>query len=86
MAQSKERLLGELLFRTNDGNRAVVYVYIGKSTFTLTRMMLGGRTDERSNRDPHKGDVDGYISEATLEWNDLERDGVEWKPSRYRMP
>jgi hypothetical protein len=80
MGQTKARLIGELLFPTKDGNKALVYVYRGKGTFTLRRMMQGGTMDERSNIDVYGGDLSDYVSEATLKWSDLERNGVELKP------
>jgi hypothetical protein len=82
MNQRRHALGGEFLFRTKDGNKAVVYLSQGKGTFTLRRVMSGGSVDERSNIDVYRGNIDGYISEAMLEWSDLERDGVEWKAAR----
>jgi hypothetical protein len=80
MGQSKDHLIGELWFRTKDGNNAIVHVYRGKGTFTLKRMMQDGTMEERSKIDVYGDDLKDYISEATLVWSDLERDGVELKP------
>ena|ERR1700678_1854131 len=80
LKQSKDILIGEFLFHTNDGNKALVYAYRGKGTFTLKRMMQNGRMEERSNIDVYEGNANGYASEATLRWGDLEREGVVWKP------
>ena len=80
MKQSHDSLIGEFLFRAKDGNRAIVLLYRDKSTFTLRRMMQSGVTEERNNVDVYRGDISGYASEATLKWNDLEREGLEWKP------
>lgn len=82
MKQRSRGLTGEFLFRTKDGNKAVVYLEQGKGTFSLRRVMPEGSVDERSNIDVYHGNIDGYIAEATLKWSDLEREGVEWKPAR----
>ena len=80
MRQSKEVVIGELLFSTKDGNRATVKVYRGKGTFTLKRMMPNGVMNERSKVDVYSGDLANYISEATLVWNDLKPEGVRLEP------
>ena len=77
MGKSNDRQIAELLFNTQGGSKAFVYVYQGKSTFTLKRMMQDGTSEERSNVDDYNGDLNGYASEATLKWGDLVRDGVE---------
>jgi hypothetical protein len=79
MKRNSDTPIGEILFRTNDGNRAIVEVYRGKGTFTLKRVMQSGTVDERSNIDVYGGDLGDYVSEATLKWSDLERDNVELK-------
>ncbi len=80
MGQGKDHLIGELLFRTKNGNTALVYVSRGKGTFTLRRMMPDGTREERSKIDVYGGDLKDYVSEATLIWSDLERDGVVLNP------
>jgi hypothetical protein len=77
MRQGKDRLIGELLFHTKTGNKAPVRVYRGDGIFTVERTMEDGRLERRSKSDPYKGDLGDYISEATLVWHDLEREGVE---------
>jgi hypothetical protein len=77
MTRTDQTLFGTLLFRTKGDGKATVLVYRSKGTFTLKRLP----DEERSNIDVYKGDIAGYISEATLRWPDLERDGVEWTPS-----
>jgi len=80
MKQGKDNLIGEVLFRTKDGDRASVHVYRGRSTFTLTRIMPGGRFDERRNIDAWARSVDDCIHEAVLEWDDLVLESAEWTP------
>ena len=76
-----ETVYGELIFlRTREKGRAVICVYRGESTFTLSRVMKNGLRDELTKPDPYDGDTTRYIEEATLNWSDLERDGVVWKP------
>jgi hypothetical protein len=78
--KQKDHLVGELLFPIKDGGRALVWVYRCNHTFTLRRIMHGGRTEERTKSDPYNGDLSHYVSEAMLVWSDLELDGVEMKP------
>ncbi len=80
MKRKSDSLIGELIFPTNDGKRAVVQVYQGKDTFKLRRVMWDGTLDEKVNVDVYRGDLRGYASEATLKWSDLDLDGVELKP------
>jgi hypothetical protein len=80
MGKSKDRLIGELLFRTQDGGKAFVSVYRGRGIFTLKRMMQDGTIEEKINVDVYSGDLKDYVSDATLKWSDLERDTVEFKP------
>lgn len=81
MKRKSDGVIGELIFRTNDGKRAVVRVYRGNDTFTLRRVMWDGTLDERVNIDVYGGNLRGYASEAALKWSDLELDGVELRPT-----
>jgi hypothetical protein len=78
MKRKSDSFIGELIFRTKDGQNVVVRVYRGKGTFTLRR--VGLPLDEKVNVDVYGGDLRGYASEAGLKWSDLELDGVEVKP------
>ncbi len=80
MGQSKDHLIGEILFPTKDGNKAPVSVYRAERTFTLKRVMQDGTLEERSKIDVYGGNLKDYVSEATLVWSDLERDGVVLNP------
>jgi len=80
MGQGKDHLIGEILFSTKDGKKASVSVYRGKGTFTLKRMMPDGTMEERSKIDVYSGELRDYVSEATLVWSDLERDGAVLNP------
>ncbi len=81
MKQSKISLIGELLLRTKNGKRVAVQVYQGEGIFVMKRRMDDGTLDERRNVDVYRGSIEGYVSEATLKWHDLEREGFEWKPN-----
>jgi hypothetical protein len=80
MTKGKDRLIGDLLFRTKDGNKAIVWVHRGPHTFTLRRAMQDGTTEERTKGDPYDGNLSNYVSEAMLVWHDLEPEGVELNP------
>ena len=75
-----QQFLGELVFETRAKGIAVVRVYRGESTFTLSRTIKGEVTEEASKADAHGGDVAGYIAEAAQRWADLKREDVKWKP------
>jgi hypothetical protein len=73
-------MIGELLFETENGNRAMVWVYRCGDTFTLKRVD-GINTEEHEKGDPYHGyDLGHYVSEAMLIWSDLKADGVEINP------
>jgi hypothetical protein len=50
-----------------------------RRAFSLKRMMQDGTMEEKINVDVHGGDLSDYVSEATLKWSDLKRDGIELK-------
>jgi hypothetical protein len=54
-----QTVYGELIFRTRDKGVAVVCVYRGESTFTLSRVMKNGSRDELTKPDPYDGDTTG---------------------------
>jgi hypothetical protein len=47
-------------------------------------MTQGGSVKEQTNVDVYRGDLNGYASEATLKWSDLDPESVELKPADWK--